>query len=145
MSPVSRRNPATPAASRPVNRLDGIFDGLFGNGLEPAAPTRSWPPSAMWEDDDFFHVEVDLPGVSEEDVNMTVSEDMLFICVERKAAEGRRYAHDGRWYGRLERALALPAAVDADGAAASLTNGVLCVDLPKRPESKPRKITLKMD
>lgn len=141
MFPVSHRDPAAPAASGPINRLDG----LFGGGPRPAASTRSWPPAAMWEDDDFIHVEVDLPGVMDEDVNITVHEGILFVRFERKAAEGRRYAYDGRPRGRFERAFALPEAVDADRAAATLAGGVLLVDLPKSPAARPKKIALKTD
>jgi len=140
MFPVSHRNPT----SGPINRLDGFFDGLFGDGFDLAAPAWSWS-SSLWEDDDSIHVEVDLPGVADEDVSMTVHEGMLFIRFERRAPAGRRCARDGRRYGRFERGFALPDAVDADGAVASLTNGVLSVDLPKSPEAKPKKISLKMD
>jgi len=143
MFPVSHRNPAASAASGPINRLDGLFN--FSNGMGPAASARSWPPAAMWEDDDFIHIEVDLPGVMDEDVNMTVYEGMLSIRFERRPAEGRRYAYDGRPHGRFERAFALPDAVDADAAVATLTDGVLLVDLPKSPAARPRKITLKTD
>jgi HSP20 family protein len=133
-----------PASGR-INRLDGFFDGLFGDGFDSATPVRTWPPAAMWEDDDFIHIEVDLPGVVDEDVSMTVHEGMLFIRFERAAAEGRRYAYDGRRYGRFERAFPLADVADADGAVASLINGVLFVDLPKSPAVKPKKIRLKMD
>jgi len=135
MFPVSRRNPA----SGPTNRLGGFFDGLS----DSAAPAHPWP-AAMWQDDNSIHIEVDLPGVIDEDVSMTVHEGVLWIRAERRPAEGRRYVFNGRWRGRFERAFALPDAVDADGAVATLTDGVLSVDLPKRPEAKPRKITLKV-
>jgi len=141
MFPVSRRNPA----SRPTNRLDGFFDGLFGDGSGPVAPARSWPPAAMWEDDDSVHFELDLPGVLDEDISMTVHDGTLFVRFERKPAGVRRCGCDGRRYGRFERAFALPDALDVDGAAAALTGGVLRIDLPRSPEAKPRKITLKMD
>jgi len=140
MFPVSHRNPA----SGPVNRLDGFLDGLFG-GFDPAAPARSWPPAAMWEDDDSIHIEVDLPGVAAEDASMTVHEGLLLIRFERKAPGGRRYACNDRRHDRFERAFAPPDAADSDGAVASLTDGVPFVDLPKSPEAKPKKISLKME
>jgi HSP20 family molecular chaperone IbpA len=62
-----------------------------------------------------------------------------------QAPEDRRYACKGRRYGRFEHVSTLPDAVDADGAVASLTDGVFFVDFPKGPEARPKKIGLKTD
>jgi len=144
MLPVLRNNSAmSPFTSGPVNRLDWLFDGFFGHDgglMNQVWAGASW---SMWEDDDHIRIEVELPGVAEKDVDITVHNGMLFVRGERKPEEGRRYLYDGRSYGRFERAITLPEAVDADGVQATLKDGVLCVDLPKSPEAKPKKIEIR--
>jgi HSP20 family protein len=144
MLPVLRNNMTlAPFATGPVNRLDSLFDRFFGEDGGFAGQAMSWAPVAMWEDDDHVHVEAELPGVKDEDVDVNFHNGMLFIRGERKPEEGRRYLYNGRPYGRFERVVTLPEAVDADAVQAALTDGILRIDLPKRPEAKPKKITLK--
>jgi len=144
MTPALHNNSAyAPAATGPVNRLDSIFDRVFGD--DGGFMSRSWSamPLAMWEDDDHIGIEAELPGVTIEGLDITVQDGMLFIRGELKPAEGRRYLYNGRSYGRFERAIALPEAVITDGVQATLKDGVLLLDLPKSPAAKPRKIELK--
>jgi len=145
MLPVLRDNSVmTPFAAGPVNRLDTFFDRFFGDaGVGNTGQAWSWAPVAMWQDDDHVFIEAELPGVAESDVDITVHNGMLFIRGERKPQEGRRYVYNGRFYGRFERAITLPDAVSTDDVQATLTNGVLSICLPKSPEAKPKKITLK--
>jgi len=75
-------------------------------------------------------------------VDVTVHNGLLFIRGERKPEEGRRCLYNGRSYGRFERVITLPEAVKTDDVVAKLTAGVLCIDLPKCPEARPKKITL---
>ncbi|WP_422931778.1 Hsp20/alpha crystallin family protein [Singulisphaera sp. PoT] len=126
----------------PANRLDALFDRLMGEdgGMSPQGWART--PMAMWADDDHIWIEAEMPGVSEPDLDVTVHKDTLFIRAERKPQEGRRYVYNGRSFGRFERAIALPEAVDADNVRATLKDGVLCIELAKRPESKPKKIAI---
>ena len=81
--------------------------------------------------------------MSDQDVEVTVHKGVLFIRGERKAEEGRQFLYNGRSWGRFERAITLPDAVNADAVQAELANGVLRVTLPRSPEARPRKITLK--
>jgi len=126
----------------PTKRFDSLFDRIF---LDGDSPGRAWSPvpMGMWEDDDFIHIEADLPGVSEEDVELFVHDGMFFIRGERKPEEGRKALYDGRTFGRFERAITLPEAVKVDDVQATLTHGILRVALPKSPDAKPRKIALK--
>jgi HSP20 family protein len=142
MLPVRQfRSEMAPLAGASINRLDSFFDRVFG---EDNLYARAWDgmPVAVWEDEDLIHVEAELPGMSEQDLDITVHKGMLFIRGERKPQEGRTYLVNGRFYGRFERAIALPEAVNTDGVKASLSCGVLTVTLPKSPEARPRKIAL---
>lgn len=144
MLPVLPNNSVlAPIATGPINRLDSLFDRVFGDDGGFLGQAWAGAPVAMWEDDDHISVEAELPGVAEKDLDITVHNGMLFIRGERKPEEGRRYLYNGRSYGRFERVITLPEAVDTDGVQAALKDGVLCITLPKSPEAKPKKITLK--
>jgi len=134
-----------PVASGPINRLGSFFDDFFGDDGAFAGQVWSGAPVAMWEDDDQIHIEIELAGMSEQDIEVTVHNDKLFIRAERKVAEGRRYLVNSRSFGQFEQMITLPEAIDTERANATLTNGVLGIDLPKSPEAKPRKITLKTE
>jgi HSP20 family protein len=145
MLPAIRNNMTMTPWTTPMNRLEGLFDRLFDDavfGFSPRVEGTALPIS-LWQDEDSIHVEADLPGVSDEDVEVTVHKGVLSIRGERKAEEGRRYLYNGRTWGRFERAITLPDAVNAAEVQADLKDGVLRLTLPKSPETKPRKITLK--
>jgi HSP20 family protein len=144
MLPMIRNNFAlAPFASGPANRLDTFFDRVFGE--DGGFQARAWAgaPVAVWEDEDHVWIEAELPGVAEGDLDITVHNGMLFIRGERRPAEGRRYLYNGRAFGRFERVVTLPEAVNTEGVQAELKDGVLVIGLPKSPEAKPRKIELK--
>jgi HSP20 family protein len=144
MLPVLRNTSAMgPFATGPVNRLDGLFNRFFGEEGGFADPSWSGAPIAMWEDDDHIFIEADVPGMTDKDVDVTVHNGMLFIRCVRTPEEGRRYVYDGRSYGRFERAITLPEAVNTEDVQATLTDGVLRLVMAKSPEAKPKKITLK--
>jgi HSP20 family protein len=146
MLPTLRTNSAfSPLAENAFRRFDTLFDRFFGHDFEPTTQNWGWGfvPIALWQDDNSIHVEADLPGVSEKDVDVTVQNGVLTIKAERRANEPRNYAVDGRAYGRLERSVVLPDSVDAEQVEAKLENGVLSLTLPKHPAARPKKITVK--
>jgi HSP20 family protein len=143
MLPVLRNTSAlSPTPVYPFNRLDTLFDRFFGD--DGGFLSQAWTglPVAMWDDEDHIYIEVELPGVADKDVDLSVHNGMLFIRGERKPEEGRRYLYNGRSYGRFERVVTLPEAVKTDDVQATLANGILSITLPKSPEAKPKKITL---
>jgi HSP20 family protein len=146
MLPAIRTNNSMIPWTSPINRLERLFDRFFDDsafnfGIAPGWGTAV--PVSMWQDDDRVYVEAELPGVTDQDVEVTVHNGMLFIRGERRAEEGRQYLYNGRAWGRFEEVITLPEAVNPDDVQAELTNGVLRVALPKSPEAKPKKIALK--
>jgi len=128
-----------------LNRLDSLFDRLLntdGNGKRADFGWRPLPLS-VWQDDEAVYLEAELPGVAENDVDITVHKGVLTIKGERKEPEEREYLHKGRTFGRFEQAISLPEQVDSDKVDASLTNGVLRIVVPKLPQVQPRKVLLK--
>jgi len=97
------------------------------------------------ETEQHFVLHADLPGLSEEDVNIEVEERVLTISGERKsvhetAKEG--YHRVERAFGSFSRSLTLPEGIDAETVEASFDRGVLEVRIPKPEERKPRKIAI---
>jgi HSP20 family protein len=131
-----------PKSADAVQReMDQMFDHFFGNDGQAAA---YYAPASLWEEENCWKVEVDLPGVKQEDVDLTVEKNSLRITVERKGpSDERKFWHQERAYGRIDRLITLPETVDADGITAELKDGVLALTLNKRPESQPRKIQVK--
>lgn len=132
---ISNGSPLT----RSNNRMSAVFDQLFRN--DPFPPPAV-PPLAVWEDTNAVYVEMDVPGVTNDDIDLSVHENTLTIQAERKA-EAREAGYEGRSFGKVVQRVVLPAPVTADGAEAVTSNGVLRVTLPKTPECKPRKIAVR--
>ena len=88
----------------------------------------------------------DLPGVKEKDVSISVTGNRLSISGQRDEEEekkdGDRYYAYERWYGSFSRTFTLPDACDADGAKAELKDGVLTIEVPKKPGAQPRPIAI---
>lgn len=99
----------------------------------------------MYETDTDVVVKTALPGVTADDVEVTVLGDTLTIKGERKSEvekedEQRQYIHRESCYGRFFRSVTLPTLVQADAAKAEFENGILTLTLPKAEESKPKTI-----
>ena len=126
--------------------LEGLFDQLFypTNGKK----RRNWaPPVSVWEEENLFGVDIELPGVSMDDVEVTFDKGQLNIEAkrERPNQDGRNYRHDERFWGEMSRSIKVPDTVDAESIKASYSQGQLQVRLQKRPEVLPRKIQVKVD
>ena len=98
-------------------------------------------PLSVWEDEDAVRVEIDAPGVSEKDIELTVHDGDLILWCERKSEE-KKDGYDTRTYGRFEQRVSLPTAIDPDKVEAKLANGVLSVTCPKSEAARPRRIAI---
>jgi HSP20 family protein len=123
-----------------VNRL---FGNVFGPAGAGAANTTWAPPVDMYATNDDLVVTAELPGVSEKDVHVSVTGDVLTIRGQRHGAEEPkdvRHYWGERWYGQFERYISLPFPVNAAKVKATFKDGVLTVTLPKAEEIKPKEI-----
>ena len=128
--------------------MDQIFDHFFGPvNCKTATGEKSslvFAPSALWEEEGRWGLEVELPGVQLNDIDITLEKDALRVTAERHAPEaGRNYIHQERGYGKVQRLIKLPETVDPDNIEAELKDGVLRLYLQKRPELQPKKIQVK--
>lgn len=128
-----------------VNRL---FDNFLGRPTGSASSSgRAWLPAVdMHETKDDLVLKVELPGVREKDVAVSITGDLLTIRGERRwnrdEAKEHKFLHVERVYGQFERLVQLPMAVQADKVRASCRDGVLEITLPKAEELKPREIKI---
>jgi len=135
---------------RELTSLQNEMNRLFGSFFDAAAAgshTRyRWMPAMdLIETADHFVLRADLPGMSEEDVNIEVEERVLTISGERKAeltATKDGYQRFERAFGAFSRSLTLPEGIDAEAVSASFDRGVLEVRIPKPEQRKPRKISI---
>lgn len=126
-----------------VNRL---FDSFFGRPTAAAQGGRSWMPLVdMYETKDDLVLRVDLPGIREKDVSVSITGDWLTIRGERRVEDeqqGQQDLHVERVYGKFERLVQLPVAVQADKVKATYRDGVLEITLPKADEVKPKEVKI---
>jgi HSP20 family protein len=152
--PVRREPPESPflALQDEMNRLfDRFWHGVPAEtpeGLWPWAPGGFAPRVDVTETDNDIRVSVELPGMDEKDVEVTLSRDALTIKGEKKEeTETKRegYVHTERHYGSFRRTVPLPREVVADKAEATFRKGVLTVTLPKTEAVKTatRKVEVK--
>jgi len=128
------------------------LDQLFERSLGPWRMVKAglldgdWVPGVdVLEDEDKVVVKVDVPGISKEEISLSVQGEVLTVQGEKKQEEEYSEAdchRVERVYGRFQRTISLPAPVDADKVSASCRDGVLEVTLPKKEEVKPRKIEI---
>jgi HSP20 family protein len=123
---------AAAAGSPPAS--DALFDCFVGND-DYFSPVWAGLPVALWEDLEHVYIEADLPGVDEEDVDVSVEDSKVFIRGERNPEECGSYLYDGRSYGPFERVISLPETVDSGQAEVWLNRGVLHIALRKSPEA----------
>jgi HSP20 family protein len=120
---------------REMNRL---FDDMFTR-FETGLPAQTgaglgWPKIEATEDDKALRITAELPGVDEKDVEVVLDNDVLTIRGEKKSAiEDKDRHYSECYYGRFERLIPLPAAIEEDKLEATFKNGVLSVVLPKAP------------
>lgn len=129
---------------RTVNQIFPSF-GIF-NANSWNDPGREFSPELnVIETEGAFQIELDLPGVEKEDIEINLQEGILTIRGERKSRkmEGTESEiRSERFFGSFSRALRLPSEIKEKKIAARLEKGVLFVELPKVDEIKPQMIEI---
>jgi HSP20 family protein len=128
------------------SEMDRLLNGFLGstNG-GTACGDAGLPAVNMWDKNDALMLELELPGVKNDQIDISIVGLDLTIKVQRPdvAEEGVAYHRRERPVGDFARVLRLPCEVNADKVAAELQNGILTLTLPKAEAAKPRKITVK--
>ena len=131
-----------------MNRLFNTFFDQPNPGGRNAAGARRWIPAMdLVETGDHYVLRADLPGLSDEDVNVQLEDSVLTISGERKAeheSQQEGYYRLERASGAFSRSLALPEGVDPDGVQANFDRGVLEIRIPKPAQKKPRQVQISL-
>jgi HSP20 family protein len=127
-----------------VNRLFSTNLRAFGDeGIGRGA----WNPSVdIYENKDQIVLEAELPGMKQEDFDLSIENNVITLRGERrfeKTDDTDNYHRVERSYGSFTRSFTLPQSVSSEGTTAEYSNGVLRVTLPKREETKSRRIEVK--
>jgi HSP20 family protein len=144
---ISRWTPVTDLSSEFLTmqkEIDRMFDRFRGDGTQASG---LMPSVDVVENDGGFLLSVELPGVSREDVKITVADGVLTIKGEKKQEQekkGENYHRVERTFGSFERSFTLPAAVQDDRIEAGFVNGVLNITVPKAEQAKAREIEVKV-
>lgn len=123
----------------PFREIDRMTEQVMSGGRVP----RTMPMEAFRRGDEFF-VHIDLPGISEDDVDLTVERNVVSIRAERRSPreEGDELIVDERPHGAFTRQLFLGDNLDASRLSADYDRGVLVLTIPIAEASKPRRIPL---
>lgn len=127
-----------------VATLDRMFDDVMGSAFGTATNSRTFAPAVDVRASDTEVVLVwDMPGVKQEDLELTLANHVLTIKGTRRfESKENEQVMLGRAYGSFSRSYTLPESLDEQQLAAELADGVLTVRIPKLPEAQPRKIQI---
>ncbi len=136
---------------RELDTLQERMNRMFDESLFRLRPGRSealWSPAVdILEDENNITVKAELPDMTEKDIDVKIENNVLTIKGEKKLEkeEKRENYHliESTW-GNFVRSFNLPAGVDGDKAQAKFDKGVLRITLPKKEETKPKQIKVKV-
>jgi HSP20 family protein len=142
--PVTELNTIQHEMNRLFNNLFDTPTGRSSSGI----PARRWIPAMdLVETADHYVLRADLPGLSDEDVNVQLEDNVLTISGERETEQhpeqGGLYRLE-RAFGGFSRSLTLPDGVDPDNVQAHFDRGVLEITIPKPEQKKPRQVQIKL-
>ncbi len=130
-----------------MNRLFDLSLARLPRQLEDIANVEWVPAVDVIDEKDKLRIKADLPGIKKEDVEINIEDGVLSIKGERqneKEEKNKNYYRRECFYGVFERSISLPAEVDIEKAEANYKDGVLEIILPKKEESKPKQIKVKI-
>jgi HSP20 family protein len=137
--------------------MERMLGNFFTGRAHPLIEERWWPGSSLemrepaldvYEEKDQIVVKAELPGMTKDDIQISISDNVLTIKGEKKKEEedtGKDYYRSERVYGAFFRAIPLPAEINPDKVQATFKNGVLEIRLPKSEEAKKKEIKVKVE
>ncbi len=144
MSTVIRWNPLREMAEM-QNTMNRLFDDTWRT-VWPSVQSGFALPIDVFETDQGYTVITDVSGVSQENIQITLNQNVLTLSVElpqHSPQQGQRLLMVERGYGKFTRSITLPRPVDANTVEALYENGVLTLTLPVAPEAQPKRIEIK--
>ena len=133
------------------NEMNRLFNTFFDapapmHGQGTASAQRRWIPAMdLVETEDAFVLKADLPGLSEQEVNIELEDNVLTVSGQRASEHEERregFYRVERGWGSFSRSLTLPEGVDAQAVEANFDRGVLEIRIPKPQSRQPRKVSI---
>ena len=126
-----------------ANDFDTFFNDMLGNW---GVRNSSIPSVDVYEDEKAYYLEAELPGYTEDEVNVHVEKHVLHISSEKvnEKKENKKFLVRERGYVKFDRSFTLPEGINEGGIEAEFSNGILKVTLPKTPVEQPKKIEVKI-
>ena len=135
-------------AGNMLNWRENLLEDFFKNDHFHTPSRENWYPVVdVNEDDDGYHFQMELPGLTKEDVKISFKDDVLLVNGEKKAEqkeEKKNYHYYERRFGKFQRAFRISSDIIVDKIDASFKDGVLMIDLPKAEIAKPKEIEVKV-
>jgi HSP20 family protein len=125
--------------------MDRVWDDYETDAIPSTSVAVSWPKFSIADAGQNLVLKADMPGMSEKELQLTLSTDSLSIAGERKvdAPEGYSVHRQERSGAKFSRSFALPCRVDAERTSAVVKDGVLTITLAKAAEAQPRQIAIR--
>jgi HSP20 family protein len=127
----------------PFRELASFFENWDASGKEQLAAGTFVPAVDVYEDEHNLVLKMEIPGVHEEDIKVSLENNTLTVNGERKFEKEEKeenFHRIERRYGSFTRTFRLPSTVDPEKAEANYDKGILKLTLAKRPEAKPKTI-----
>jgi HSP20 family protein len=144
MANLTRRTPNRTLRSL-QREVDSLFDRFFDRTGDDGSSAVWAPQTDLVETDENFQLRLDVPGMSKEDIDISLQNGTLTVSGERtseRTDEGEDYVRVERAFGTFHRTFTLPDAVDHDNIEATYEDGVLSIHVPKTEESTRRQIEI---
>jgi HSP20 family protein len=129
------------------NEINRLFEDPFSFLTPSTSFFEGWtPPLDIYEDKDKYVVKAELPGMKKEDIDVSLDGNTLILSGERKHEEERKEGESyraERFFGRFQRTVTLPAAVQGNKIEATYKDGMLTITLPKSEDAKRKQIQVK--
>src|SRR3989449_891111 len=132
------------------DRVNRIFRESYSpEGPDEALTTANFAPAVdVYEDEHNITLKLEVPGIDEKDIDVSIVNNTLTVCGERrfeKEEKEENFQRIERQYGSFTRSFTLPNSVDPEQVSAHYNKGVLKIRLAKKAESKPKQIKLNVD
>ncbi|MCX7956319.1 MAG: Hsp20/alpha crystallin family protein [Endomicrobia bacterium] len=130
---------------KPLQRLKRFFEDW---DIEIPTENVNLPKIDVWEDNDKYVVEAELPGFDKKDIDINITDDILTIKASRKQEQEKKeknYYYAERSYGEFIRSLRLPTEVDKKSVKAKYDKGVLELTIPKTKEAKEKTTKVEIE
>ena len=129
------------------NRVNSLFRD-FNDGESSLTNTNFIPAVDVYEDEKRIVLKLEVPGIPEKDLDVTVENNTLVVRGERKFEKEEKeenFHRIERRYGSFSRSFNLPTTVETENIDAKYENGVLKLELEKKPEAQPKQIKVNVN